>query len=552
MEDLRWQLSECRAIGRLPELQRTISTDADPGTTQEQTPVPMAIGKYLVVGRFGPSGQAEVYRVVHPQFHRDLVLKLAKSPLGLAGRSTIIAEGRHLAGLEHPNIVQVHDLDFHEGRPFLVMEYIRSRALAQYAREEDITPRRAAALVAELAGAVAFAHRRGVVHQDIKPANILIDETGRPRLIDFGLAWQQDAWSGPSARSEGGTYAYIAPEQARLEPDRVRTLSDIFALGAVLYFLLTGRAPFTAATEVEVRDRACRGEFDRSALKAAGVPRRLEWICLRAMAAEPAERPATAEDLAADLDRWLRRPRWALCLIAAVALLLAGALCWWLLHPRPLHQRPEPNSPAQNAPASSRDPVGPVPAPGAPPVERPGAPKGPQYLVQVFRADQVFDLKDAVPLRTGDRLTLRCEVPRGLHPSIFWFDTEGKLTELAPVAVNPTESEDQVLYPAQGVVPLTGPPGTELILICARRSGPVGRAEVETLFADGRPLPPLPRSAVVRWDRDALHLEFVRGVGTPESNPIRDLHERLEVIRRETRNRFEFIAGVAFSHQERP
>src|SRR5262249_61220856 len=103
--------------------------------------------------------------------------------------------------------------------------------------------RRAAASVRELAGAVPFPHRRGVVHQDIKPANILIDEAGQPRLIDFGLAWQQDAWSGPSSPSEGGTYAYIAPEQARLETDRIRPLSDIFALGAVLYSLPTGPGP---------------------------------------------------------------------------------------------------------------------------------------------------------------------------------------------------------------------------------------------------------------------------------------------------------------------
>jgi eukaryotic-like serine/threonine-protein kinase len=190
LEELRSQLSQFHAIGPLPAPTSVISTDLYPETADEPTPVPAAIGKYLVVGRFEPSGQADVFRVVHPQLHRDLVLKLAKSPIGARDRSAIIAEGRHLAGLEHPNIVRVHDLDFHEGRPYLVMEYIRARTLAQVAREEKIAPRRAAGLVAELCRAVGFAHGRGVVHQDIKPANILIDEAGRPRLIDFGLAWQ--------------------------------------------------------------------------------------------------------------------------------------------------------------------------------------------------------------------------------------------------------------------------------------------------------------------------------------------------------------------------
>ena len=179
----------------------------------EEKPNPAVIGKYLVVGKFPPSGHAEVYRVVHPALRRDLVLKLAHQPMSEDGRSDVIADGQRLAELEHPNIVRVYDLDFYEGRPLLIMEYIRGRTLAQYAREEPISPRHAAALVAEITGAIAFAHRRGIVHQDIKPGNILIDDCDRPRLIDFGLAWQQDAYSGSPAESEGGTFAYMAPEQ---------------------------------------------------------------------------------------------------------------------------------------------------------------------------------------------------------------------------------------------------------------------------------------------------------------------------------------------------
>jgi eukaryotic-like serine/threonine-protein kinase len=594
LEDLRCQLFELRALGPLAHTSSVVSNGPDPGTTSsavspasspeeqgptsgpqnrgstsqcvshgtashgalsrngsearsdQEMPFPAAIGKYLVVGRFDRSGQAEVFRVVHPQFQRDLVLKLARLPIDVQDHAAIIAEGKHLAGLEHPNIVRVHDLDFHEGRPFLVMEYIRARTLTQYARAEKITPRRAAALIAELSGAVAFAHRRGIAHQDIKPANILIDETGRPRLIDFGLASQESAWSCPSTQSEGGTYAYMAPEQARHEPDRVRPMSDVFALGALLYFLLTGTAPFAAATPAESCDRARRCDFDHSALRKSDVPRRLERICLRAIAAEPAARYTTAEDFAADLNGWLCPPRWAVRVGATSALLLAGAASWWLVRPDPPHHRPDPR--AQHILAAPHDSV---PVPAAPGPGRPTVSKGAQYLVQVCRADQIFDLKDAVPLVTGDLLVIRCDLPRGLHASVFWFDTDGKFTELIPVAVSSLDTSDQLLYPPQGMVPLTGPPGTELVLICARRSAPVGREDVERLFAGVQTLPPLPTRAVVRWDRDELKIDLSRGVGAPQRSLIGDIQDLFAKIQRTSRTQFDFVAGVSFAHQDR-
>ncbi len=280
-----------------------------PGDSSDsETPIPASIGKYLVVGRFPKSGQAEVFRVVHPELRRDLALKLAREPVGEDGRSDVVADGRRLSELEHPNIVRVHDLDFHDGRPFLVMEYIRGRTLAQYVREEPAAPRHAAALLAVIAGAVAFAHRRGIVHQDIKPGNVLVDDSGQPRLIDFGLAWQQDAWSDSPGHSEGGTFAFMAPEQARVELDRVRPLSDVFSLGALLYFLLTGKGPFEAPTPEEAWARARGCEFDRGALKSAKILRRLEAICLKALASAPQDRFRSAADLEKSLRRFLSAP----------------------------------------------------------------------------------------------------------------------------------------------------------------------------------------------------------------------------------------------------
>jgi eukaryotic-like serine/threonine-protein kinase len=193
-----------------------------------------------VVGRFPPSGQAEVFRVVHPQFHQDRVLKLAKEPVGLDGRCEIVEEGKILSELEHRHLVRVYDLDFLADRPYLVMEFIRGRNLEQFAKEEHVSPRLAAALVAKVAGAAAFAHSRGVVHRDIKPKNILVDQAGEPRLIDFGMARLRTAWTDDRKESDGGTFAFMAPEQARVESpeDRLKVgpCSDVFALRACSIF----------------------------------------------------------------------------------------------------------------------------------------------------------------------------------------------------------------------------------------------------------------------------------------------------------------------------
>src|SRR5262249_50859623 len=147
---------------------------------------PSRIGKYLIVATLGSGGQGTVYRAVHPTLGKELVIKLARSPLRgrPAERGGLVAEGRLLGELGHPDLVRVIDLACHEDRPFLAMEYVPGRTLSQYAEQHRIALRQAAAIVASAARAAAAAHRRGIVHRDIKPANILIDGQGRPRLID--------------------------------------------------------------------------------------------------------------------------------------------------------------------------------------------------------------------------------------------------------------------------------------------------------------------------------------------------------------------------------
>ena len=295
----------------------------------------MTIGKYVVVCALDAGGQADVYRAVHPTLGKEFVIKLSRKPQPSdhAERDRLVAEGKILAELDHPNLARIHDLDFHNGHAFLAMEYVRGRNLDQQTKLQRLTVRQVAQLLVKLAHCLAVAHRRGIVHQDIKPKNILIDEAGEPRLIDFGMARLRHAWaeSPEEPGAVSGTPAFMAPEQARGETHNVTQTSDIFALGAVLYYLLTGKAPFAGSTLRESLDQAARCVFDRSALRSAGVPRSLEKVCLRAMAPEPAKRYSNAEDLARDLQRFVRKSKvrpWIVAAVAGLLIVLAGGVIY--------------------------------------------------------------------------------------------------------------------------------------------------------------------------------------------------------------------------------
>ncbi len=454
-----------------------------------QDAMPDAIGRYKVVGRLDGGGEADVYRVVHINLGYDLVLKLSRRRVGADNQSGLIDEGRILVDLQHPNLVRIFDLDFHEDHPFLVMEYVHGRNLQDYARDEPVPPRRAAALVAKLAGVLAVAHRHGITHCDIKPKNILIDKLGEPRLIDFGMARLRHAWSDRVESSVGGTIAFMAPEQARLEIDRIGPRSDIFALGGVLYFLLTGQAPFQGETHEEAWDCARRCDFEPGALRAAKVPRRLERICLKAMAKEPADRYATAEAMQRALKGYLAWPKvlaaaGGLCGVALIGLLL------YVFVPRAATETPthfiipSPGVPASH-PASISAPAGPL--------------KGRINLLVVKSKDGTrrrLRLEDprAVPVRAADEFRIEARLDRPAYLYLFWVDSEGKVAPLYPWkehdwSQRPAEEQkvtgaelpqllDEVLE-----IPAS-PPGLETLVLLAREDSPLPR-EDEIKLAQG-------------------------------------------------------------------
>jgi serine/threonine-protein kinase len=209
-----------------------------------------------------------------------------------------------VANLDHPHIVPIHEVGEHAGRPYYTMRLLTGGSLAQQIRTSRIDPPAAARLLSALARAMHHAHRRGLVHRDLKPANVLFDEAGRPFVTDFGLAKRlgQSGPTGPGALM--GTPCYMAPEQAAGRED-VTASADLYSLGAILYELLAGRAPFRASTVMETLVRVMEEEPVPPRRLNPAVPGDLEWVCLKCLEKDPARRYPSAAALADDLDRHL-------------------------------------------------------------------------------------------------------------------------------------------------------------------------------------------------------------------------------------------------------
>jgi serine/threonine protein kinase len=470
---------------------------------QEKGRWPDAIGKYKVVGWIDGGGEADVFRVVHINLGNDLVLKLSRIEVAADMQSGLVAVGQMLIDLQHPNLVRIFDLDFHDDRPFLVMEYVRGCNLEQHAGAEAVTPRRAAELVAKLAEVMAVAHQHGITHCDIKPKNVLIDKLGEPRLIDFGMARLRHAWADRPPSSCGGTVAYMAPEQARLEFDRIGPRSDIFALGGVLYFLLTGQAPFGGKTLEEAWDRARRCDFKAGALRAAKVPRRLERICLKAMSAEPDDRYATAEALQRALKRYLAWPKMLAAAVVPCGVgLLAGVLYSF---------------------------VPPVPTPTPSPVITKPL-KGRIDLLVVKSKDGTrrrlrLEDRGSVPTRAGDEIRIESRLDRPAYVYLFWIGSEGKVAPLYPWkdhdwSTRPAEERKVKAAELPEIVDKVweipaSPPGLETLVLLVREDSPLPR-EAEAKLAQDLSGAPVPLPADINkatWIEDGEEVIFEPTVG---------------------------------------
>ena len=221
------------------------------------------------------------------------------------------AEAAAAAMLDHPGIVPIFEVGSWRERQYFSMAYVAGENLASLVRKQPLAPRHAAELLLKITLAAAYAHSRGIIHRDLKPSNILIDEAGEPRITDFGLAKKlaSDEYAGMEALTTTGqvlgTPSYMPPEQATGDLAAVSTASDIYALGAILYFLLTGKPPFQSANIVETLQQVIHQDPIPPRALDSSIPLDLQTICLKCLAKSPSDRYASANELAAELQRFL-------------------------------------------------------------------------------------------------------------------------------------------------------------------------------------------------------------------------------------------------------
>ncbi len=280
-------------------------TDATGGGIPQDLP---EVPGHEVLGLLGRGGMGVVLKARHKVLDRIVAIKMPL--LGHLAEATdrqrFLREARATARLRHPNICPVFEVGEAGGRPYTTMAYIEGQTLTQWAKQRAPTAREAAEMVAAVAHAVSYAHTQGLLHRDIKPGNVMVDATsGQPVLMDFGLAKELACPSSELTHTGQvmGTPAYMAPEQASGHQDRIGTHSDVYALGAILYYLLCGRSPFTGNPGEVIRQVQVDEPIPPRKL-APRTHRDLETVCLKAMAKEPRHRYRSALELAQDLERF--------------------------------------------------------------------------------------------------------------------------------------------------------------------------------------------------------------------------------------------------------
>jgi len=265
-------------------------------------------GDYQILGELARGGMGVVYLARQTSLDRLVAVKLLLFGefSGRAAVERFRTEAAAAARLQHPGIVAIHEIGEHEGQQYYSMEYVPGENLARRVIRQPPSPREAAARILEIVDAVHFAHTQGILHRDLKPANVLVTPDGRARVTDFGLAKRLDRQSELTGTGEVlGSPSFMAPEQVAGDSERIGVPTDVYGLGAILYYTLTGRAPLQASTVAATLDLVLREDPVSPRVLNPSVPRDLETICLRCLAKVPEQRYSDAAALGADLRRFL-------------------------------------------------------------------------------------------------------------------------------------------------------------------------------------------------------------------------------------------------------
>ncbi|MGD9710508.1 MAG: serine/threonine protein kinase, partial [Thermomicrobiales bacterium] len=300
------QSTVIRSMGQTVDF--TQSADPPHGDLKQRATTPTRFGDYLIDNEIARGGMGVVFRATQVSLNRPVALKMILSS-SLAGAPEVRrfrAEAESAGQLNHPGIVPVYEVGEIDGQHFFSMELVEGGALPTLVKNGPLSCQQAARLVKYLAETVQYAHTRNIVHRDLKPSNILLDGRGIPKITDFGLA--KNVGNDSNLTQTGtvlGTPAYMAPEQAAGKIKEVGPLADVYALGGILYYLVTKQPPFQGANVVETIQKVLTQEPTSPRVHNAAVDLDLATICLKCLEKDPASRYPSAGGLAEELNLYL-------------------------------------------------------------------------------------------------------------------------------------------------------------------------------------------------------------------------------------------------------
>jgi hypothetical protein len=409
-----------RLVPNTPSPEETPPRAAGPSTDDLLGTLPREFGRYRILSRLGKGGMGAVYLAEDVLLQRQVALKVARfqGPEGSASAVRFLREARAAAALQHEGICRVLDYGQAEGIHYFTMDYVRGQPLSELLRGRPLEPRRAAEIVRQVAEALEAAHRAELVHRDLKPSNIMLDEDGRPKVIDFGLVRRAQDQTLTNIGDVMGTPRYMSPEQVRGEPTTHAT--DVFSLGVILYQLLTARLPFEAPDATSLAHCIANVEPEPPSRHCPGLDRRLEAVCLKALKKPTLLRYATMAEMAADLQRFLstvegptgpyepRRGTRVLtrraCLISAALLVPAVVVGGWYV----LQRRETPVLPPLKGWVD--------------------------VLVWKESVGKTFHLREegVLPVELRDEIAIEVEVNRPAYLYVFWINLDGTVAPVYP------------------------------------------------------------------------------------------------------------------------
>lgn len=521
---------------------------------------PVPFGRYELLGEIARGGMGVVYRARQQGLDRMVALKMV---LGVGAASDLagqrfLQEARTAASIDHPNVVPIYDTGEVGGRLFFTMALIDGPNLRNYVAERGrLTPSEAVGLFVQIVAGVAHAHRAGIIHRDLKPANVLMDPDGRPRVTDFGLAKRSAGSTELTATGQVvGTPAYMAPEQARESKD-AGPAADVYALGAILFFLLTGRPPFEGENVTDLLIKVVTEPPPSPRDLNPEVPAEVEHVCLRCLEKNPADRfpdaLALAEMVFPLAEKYVSLSNTNLALpyggrvpsvltptslsvvvpgtaersapaeapprkrsltagLAAAAVLLGGLTVFLATRGK----KAEPEVAATPTPAAEPAPQL-QPPPTADPVVPPPARADFGLTVELVAAAAQKDTTGVIRMTAGVPMRLHLKAAKDCRAAVWVIDPAGEVTRIFP---NDNEPDDHLVAGRERVIP-----GNDAYVLDTTLTVGDGAERLRVLASTGD-LPPYPvgvkagRFTVVSSEADRRELaSTLRGVAVKRVNP---------------------------------